>query len=176
MRPSVLPPAVGASLYKFLRFARSCSTVVKGRATIEGTKSFVNKSNQLKLFHQFHLSKLFITPIIHGSPNEEYDQQLNDLMMEKAIVENRSNCVIVYHCKDPIPTDSKTKPPPIIWGTDSLSKIILNPSHGLSREEFVVGANLGYAVTTQQIHTRYAEALKMSNLEYLDFVIVEVCS
>ena len=173
MRPS---STIGAtSLYRFLHCARRCSTVVKGRATKEGTKSFVNKSN-LKLFHQFHLSELFITPIIHGSPKEEYGQQLNDLMMEKAIVENRSNCVIVYHCKDPVPTDSKTKPPPITWGTDSLSKLILNPSHGLSREEIVVGANLGYAVTPEQIYIRHAEALKISNLEYLDFVIVEVCS
>jgi hypothetical protein len=171
--------SVGAStsFCRLLRCARSCSTVVKGRATKEGTKSFVNKSTQLKLFHQFHLSELFITPIIHGSPKEEYGQELNDLMMEKAIFENRSNCVIVYHCKDPVPTDSsKTKPPPIIWGTDSLSKLILNPSNGLSREEFVVGANLGYAVTSEQIYIRHAEALKVSKLEYLDFVIVEVYS
>jgi hypothetical protein len=165
---------VPCALQTFLRrFARSCSTV-KGRATKEGTQSFVNKSN-LKLFHKFHLSELFITPIIHGSPKEEYDQKLNDLMMEKAIVENRSNCVIVYHCKDPIPSESKTTlAQSIKWGTDSLSKIISNPSYGFFREEFVVGANLGYAATPQQIRQRHAEALKMSNLEYLDFVIVEV--
>ena len=135
-----------ANIVKFGNY-RWSSSIVAGRATVEGTKNFVQRSN-LKLFHQFQSSGLYITPIIHGSPKEaegfKEEKEFYDFAIGKAILYNKSNCVIAYHSIDPIPTAEHKSTKPVIWVTDALASLIENPDNGVLREEIVVGANLGY--------------------------------
>jgi len=151
------------------------STSISGRATLEATKAFVQKSG-LKLFHQFNTSGLYVTPVIHGSPSEFEslnDRKYADILLKRAIMNNKSNCIVVYHCHDNPPTETSTDAPKV-WSTTGLSELLLDSQYGLKREELVVGANLGHACSTLDIYNRLSEASRLTNLEYFDFAFVKI--
>ncbi len=86
-----------------------------------------------------------------------------DMMTKKAILKNRSNCVVVYDHTMP------DKP----WHTNIL-KTIITPENKITRQEIVAVANLGYATTQSEIVRRLSQACTLSGLECMDLAYFEV--
>jgi hypothetical protein len=143
------------------------ASVIKGKATIDGTLGFVSKSN-LKLHHRFDKSGLYINPIIHGSPKPtcKKDKKYYDSVLKHAVLKNRSNCVVVYDHNT-----ANGKP----WHTDTMSVIISHES-GVKREEIVTIANLGYAADAPEMYRRLADASRLSGIQHIDMAFFEVNS
>jgi len=174
----VFCPVMPTKLYHLIKRYYSESTrLISGRATLTATKAFVQKSG-LKLFHKFDSSGLYVTPIIHGSPSEFEsinDRKYADILLKRAIINNKSNCVVTYHCHDNPPTATNTTNSSAkIWSTTGLSELLSDSKYGLKREEVVVGANLGHACSALEIYNRLSEASRLTNLEYFDFAFIEV--
>eukprot|EP01041_Mallomonas_annulata_P006081 gene6081-12271_t len=142
------------------RYFQTMDLIVKGKATTEGTKSFVSQSN-LSMHHHFYASELFINPIIHGPPkgSVESTNSFVDECMEKAVLVNRCNCLYVYnHSEDGV------------WYTSGLSSLL---SKNLRREEIVTVAGLGFPDSFKTMAQRLRDATVLCGLEYIDMVIVE---
>lgn len=139
--------------------------IVPGRATSAMTQHFVAAS-KLPLYHKFERSQLYINPIIHGPPafHEVEDHEYIDLLTKRAVLKNRSNCLVVYQHLTPKPYFFK--------GVRSLLEV----EETLSRQHLVTMANLGTPCSSQEVLRRLHEACNLSQLEYIDFAYFEVCS
>lgn len=149
------------SLFSIARFA----SVVTGRATSAATKDFIGKS-ALPMYHQLDRTSLYINPIIHGAPfsyDHKADKDYISTLAKHAIIENRSNCVLVYqqYLNDKI------------YYYEDLPNVIA--SGAIKRDELVTIANIGKATKKQEVLAILDEARKLTNLEFLDMAIFEVC-
>ncbi len=142
---------------------RNLSTI-KGKATKEGTLAFVSQS-QLKLYHQFSQSGLYINPVIHGAPRTHIDEDEDLENAAVALLQNRSNCLVVYE------HNTYTGKP---WALKHLEEILLPEESGVSRENVVTIANLGHADTALELYRRLGDARKRTGLEYIDMALFEV--
>lgn len=141
---------------------------VKGRATQAGTAQFLRNSD-LPFFHKLAKSELFINPIIHGPPRELYsksDQKrtLIEALTRRAVVKNRSNCLVVY----------QHNPDGEAWYSTNLHALFLDSENQISREQIVIVANLGKATTREEVFRRLSDACQVTGLETIDIAMFEV--
>ncbi len=136
---------------------------VTGRASTAMTQAFVS-SSKLHFYHKFERSQLYINPIIHGAPafNNIEDHDYIELLTKRAVLKNRSNCLVVYQH---LPQKSY-----YFKGMRSLFNI--DPQ--LSRQHLVAMANIGKPTITAEVFRRLTEACELSQLEYIDFAYFEV--
>ncbi len=136
---------------------------VTGRASSAMTQAFVS-SSKLHFYHKFERSQLYINPIIHGAPafNNIEDHDYIELLTKRAVLKNRSNCLVVYQH---LPQKSY-----YFKGMRSLFNI--DPQ--LSRQHLVAMANIGKPTITAEVFRRLTEACELSQLEYIDFAYFEV--
>lgn len=87
-----------------------------------------------------------------------------EALTRRAIVKNRSNCVVVYQYHE---NDNS-------WYSTNLDKLFLDPLNDVKRENIVAVAHLGYATTREDILNRLYNACKFTRLEYIDMVLFEV--
>jgi hypothetical protein len=162
---------------------------ITGRATIEGTKSFIQTSG-LQLFHQFAVSGLTVTPVIHGpplyignSPSSQlliktsgplYHADKANKYLKDAIFKNKSNCVYVYNHYH------NTNGRSLVWHATDLSSIISSStststssstsassssnnggsgSTTVSRESVVTIAGLGPIAPKEEMLRRFSEVM-----------------
>lgn len=156
---------------------------IPGQATKQGTEKFIMDSG-IQLFHKFHISNLYVNPIIHGPPrlNPVRDRRATDLINYRladkqlltAVHRNWSNMIYVYnHYSDSHEIG--------YWNATVLPHIMLrktikdasNP-HYRPRESLVTVAGLGLVTDYQQILKRLEQARETTGLEKIDFAIVEV--
>lgn len=143
---------------------------LKGRATISGTLQFLRQS-MLPLHHRLERSKLYINPVIHGPPKKLYaktdkDRTYIEALTRRAVVMNRSNCVVVYkHREDGEP-----------WYSTNLHALFDNPANKVSREQVVAVADLGYACAREEVFRRLADACEVTALQTIDIAMFQVRS
>lgn len=142
--------------------------VLKGQATVAGTRQFLMEV-PLPLFHQFDKTKLYVNPVIHGAPKKVYKKTDKDIafieaLTRRAIVKNRSNCVIVYKHND----DGEA------WYSTNLEKLFKDPANNVERQQIVMVANIGRPTTRENVFKRLGDACDVTGLEALDMVIIEV--
>ena len=129
-------PHLGGSGYRNLSVPR-----FKGRATVKGTYEFVMKS-ALPLHHKFAVSELTINPIIHGPPSQQTLQDYSDktyieALTRRAVVKNRSNCVVVYqHAAEGEP-----------YFATNLQALYTDHEKDVTRDQVVIVANIGHATS-----------------------------
>lgn len=160
MYPRRLVPRTIASLSPMLRNGLA---TLKGRATIQATREFIDQSD-LKLYIGLNQSSLTINPVIHGSPRHilTEDKGYYTTLAKRAVLINRSNCLVVYDHK-------RGKP----WALDGLSTIIC-PENKLRREHIVTVADLGLAASNYDLYGRLADACKQTGLQMIDIAMFEV--
>lgn len=157
------------------------SGIVTGRADSAMTQRFIAMSN-LPLFHKFERSNLYINPIIHGPPAFPYlsdeDHEYMDLLTKRAVLKNRSNCLVVYQ-HQPVSNLSlqvqknTTKPTGSYYFRGIRSLLQTEPT--LTRQQLVTMAHLGLPTADPtEIYRRLHEACQLTQLEYIDFVYFEV--
>ena len=140
-----------------------CSmATINGRASSNATNDFIEKSS-LKMRIRLNQSNLIINPIIHGSPRHFHvtDNDYYNTLAKRAILINRSNCLVVY--------DNKRGKP---WALDGLGSIITE--NNLLRENIVTIANLGLAGSSYELYGRLADAVKLTGLQQIDIALFEV--
>lgn len=153
---------------------------IPGQATKEGTEKFIIDSG-IQLFHKFHVSNLYVNPIVHGPPRlqpiklrQKINQRLSDNQLLTAVHRNWSNMIYVYnHYSDTLN--------PSYWNTKVLPHIMLrktikgapNP-HFRPRESLVTVAGLGLVAGHADLLERLAQARETTGLEKIDFAIIEV--
>lgn len=144
---------------------RNLSSITRGRATTVGTRKFVERAN-LSLFHCFDKTGLYISPVMHGPPRnyQVEDKEYFEALMHKSIVDNKSNCVVVYNEST---GGSKT------WHATGMNRL-LSEENSLNRSEVVTVANLGVAATDKLMRQRLATARELTGLEHIDMAIFEV--
>jgi hypothetical protein len=143
------------------------SSHISGRASIDGTKSFITTAG-LSLHHRFDVSGLFINPIIHGAPRmpKGYGPSSleDDQFLNYAISRNKSNCVYIYNnYAGSNEAEDKTH-----WFSSRLDKIVKK------REEIVTIAGLGKCAKAETLVRRLEQALKVCNVECIDAAVIEV--
>lgn len=138
--------------------------ILKGRATEEGTRLFVAKSS-LPMFHKFHLTDLYINPIIHGPPKycSDANKSYVEALTARAVLKNRSNCIIVYQHNE----IEKS------WHSTNLASLF-RKSTEVTRDQIVTIANLGLAANREQILERLYEAGSRTGLETIDMAVFNV--
>lgn len=136
---------------------------IKGRATIQGTRDFVDKSS-LNMSFRLNQSNLTINPIIHGAPRHfnVTEKEYFTTLATRAVLINRSNCLVVY--------DHRRGRPWALSGLDT----IIDPDNKISRENIVAIAHLGLAVSNFELYGRLSDACKQSGLQQIDIAIFEV--
>ena len=134
---------------------------ISGRATTEGTKSFVARS-KLRLYHRLELSQLYVNPVIHGPPVPgTLSQEDSDLCFAQALLRNKCNALFVY-------SHSSLGP----WATGVLGQAL--QAGKLNRSDIVAIAGLGkVSQAALQIRARLDEARALTGLEFIDMAIVE---
>jgi hypothetical protein len=144
------------------------SALVKGHATAEGTKAFINVSN-LPFHHILKSSSLSINPIIHGPPklpalptDVVLSKMDADRNLAKAIAKHRNNCVYVYEHH-----------PRGAWHSNVVSRMV-SEHQAVRREEIVAVAGLGEVDDVRELRERLADACRFSGLETIDMAIIEV--
>ncbi len=139
----------------------------KGRATVNGTFDFVRKS-ALPLYHQFATSKLTISPIIHGPPSLHTTAERNkpyiEALTRRAVVVNRSNCIVVYQH---YPEDEP-------YYATNLATLFTDPANDVRRDQVVIVANIGLATTRSDVYKRLSNACQKTGMEMIDMVMFEV--
>jgi hypothetical protein len=139
----------------------------RGKATIEGTKRFVQRSN-LPLYHVFDKSKLACNPIIHGGlsswEGNQIDNDYISSLAKQAIEQHRSNAVVVYEHK------SSNKE----YYISELINLDHNHQVDIKRDEMITIANLGKVLQSNDILTRLERAKELTRLEYIDMVYIEI--
>ena len=156
---------VAGKVYSFRSFAVKA---MRGRATTAGTMQFLRNSN-MDMHHRLEKSRLFITPIVHGPPGYlrskmEKTSAYIEAITRRAVVINRSNCIVVYqHLQDNEP-----------WYSTNLRTLFEDSRNKISRDQIVIMANLGYATTQEEICKRLAQACEVTGLECIDGVMIDV--
>lgn len=156
-------PHLGGSGYRNLSVPR-----FKGRATVKGTCEFVMKS-ALPLHHKFAVSELTINPIIHGPPSQQTLQDYSDktyieALTRRAVVKNRSNCVVVYqHAAEGEP-----------YFATNLQALFTDPENDVTRDQVVIVANIGLATSRSEVLKRLSDACQHTGMEMIDIVMFEV--
>lgn len=142
-------------------------SIVRGKGKPDSTKNFI-ASSSLPFHHRFNATNLYINPIIHGPPsfwNAEEDCEYGTSLFKAALLNNRSNCHFVYK-HELNATETYCMP-------DLYS--ILNDQPTITREQLVLGANLGRPILDPNVLlARLQTACKETKIENLDFVVVEV--
>ena len=160
--------------------ANKLKVTIPGQATREGTEKFIIDSG-IQLFHKFHVSKLYINPIVHGPPRlpplrlkQRINQRLADNQLLTAVHRNWSNMIYVYnHYSDSLKGG--------YWNATVLPHIMLrktikgapNP-HYRPRESLVTVAGLGLVTSSSDMLERLVHACETTGLEKIDFAIIEV--
>jgi len=135
---------------------------------VKGTYEFVKKS-ALPLHHKFAVSELTINPIIHGPLSQQTLQDYTDktyieALSRRAVVKNRSNCVVVYQ--------HSTEGEPFF--ASNLQALFTDPENDVSRDQVVIVANIGLATTRSEVLKRLSDACQHTGMEMIDIVMFEV--
>ena len=149
------------------RFFSSTNALIRGKACPQSTAEFLSR-HQLPFHHLFQKSSLAINPFICSERFQPRKKLLDwsqtpDLKSFETIVRDSisslgTNGVVVYNHEDQY----------------YLNGLFEDSTKLIRREEIVTFAKLGLACSAQELCERYQLALKNTNLEYLDFLIVEV--
>lgn len=135
---------------------------------MNGTYEFVKKS-ALPLHHKFAVSQLTISPIIHGPPSQQTLQEHSDktyieALTRRAVVKNRSNCIVVYQ------HNAEGEP----FFSTNLHTLFTDPENNVSRDQVVIVANIGLATSRSEVLKRLSEACQHTGMEMVDIVMFEV--
>jgi hypothetical protein len=148
--------------------SKSNASKVKGHATLEGTKRFLEASG-IPLQHYLDNARVMINPIIHGAPkrNGSMSQEVSEIGVGYAICANRSNCVYIYDYN-----------PESTWFTANLRDMFApeNSDLGVSRDNIVTIANLGLGTTADVLECRLQDASDRTGIANIDIAVVEVYS
>jgi hypothetical protein len=150
------------------RFLSSTKSLIRGKACPQSTSEFLSR-HQLPFHHRFQKSSLTINPFICSERFQPRKKLLDwsqtpDLKSFETLVRGSisslgTNGVVVYNHDDQY----------------YLNGLFEDSAKLFKREEIVTFAKLGLACSAQELCERYQLALKNTNLEYLDFLIIEVC-
>lgn len=177
----------------FLRSTVSIENPIKGMATETGTLSFVKNAN-LPLYHKFDKCKLFSNPIIHGLPSVNFmlneckygdkivmQNEETDRLLEKALVDNKSNCIYVYgHNDSSYYSNYKAAPTNDIHGVpyfaSKLSHLLCyedNPPelNKIPRNNVITIADIGMTLNPLEIMKRVQDAKMKTKLEVIDCIV-----
>lgn len=133
-----------------------------GRATSAGTRYFLEQS-KLRIHHALKRSNLYINPIIVGKPMAGVGRiDSMDSLYAGAVIQNRSNCLHVYAATPDGP-----------WHSHAVKSLI---DAGVDREGLVTIADIGSVRTKDDIIRLLDEAWSLTELEYIDIAILQVCS
>jgi hypothetical protein len=152
------------------------TVLLTGKATEQGTKEFVRNSS-LPTHHQFKHSGLYVTPVLHGAPSihNDDDQKYIELLLTKAVLENRSNGIVVYEHMLSSPSVSESESSlKLPYHVSNLAGVLQQGK--LTRDQVVTIANLGSPASSTELVRRLTEARTLSHLEFVDFAYFEVQS
>lgn len=163
--------------------SQAASASIPGRATFEGTKQFVLDS-EMSLFHHFSFSDLIVTPVIHGAPSlfDADNQRYIETLTTRAVLKNRSNCIVVYeHQAHKHTQASSVKNTTTSTDSDILVKPYYVGNLGavlregkLSREQIVTVASIGMPAKVKEVLRRMQEAKALTKLEFIEMAYFEL--
>lgn len=180
-RPAVCTACSDRAVRTFSSSSSSSRLRWKGRATSEGTKTFLQESN-LALFHKFEKSSLFINPIVHGAPlffkpieEPEYYRAL----ALQAVLVNRSNCIVAYRhhhktASSPFNLSSSAIANSEPYSLPGIADVSAESDGAITREQLVLVAHLGLPSTKEDIFLRLESAKAQCFVEHFDFALFEV--
>lgn len=131
-----------------------------GKATAEGTKKFLDQS---KLSMRLELNNgLSINPCIHGPPRYLIGPNSADLLIETAVLRNRSNAVVVF-------SNSNRG----IWFSNILPSLMRTYHKEIHRDQIVTIAALGAGHNIINMAGAIEEVKATTLLEHLDIVYID---